>query len=48
MLGVELDEARVVAVAVDDQGTVLARAQSDAGGDLAAARAELATRAAAG
>ena len=39
MLGVELDEARVVAVAVDDQGTVLARAQSDAGGDLAAAAA---------
>jgi predicted NBD/HSP70 family sugar kinase len=35
MLGVELDELRVVAVAVDDQGTVLARAQSDPGGDLA-------------
>jgi glucokinase len=39
MLGIELDEARVVAVAVDDQGTVLARAQSDAGGDLAGAAA---------
>ena len=39
MLGVELDEARVVAVVVDDQGTVLARAQSDASGDLAAASA---------
>ena len=39
MLGIELDETHVVAVAVDDQGTVLARAQSDAGGGLAAAAA---------
>ena len=40
MLGVELDEAGVVAVAVDEQGAVLARVQSDAGGDLAAAAAK--------
>ena len=40
MLGLELDEARVVAVAVDEQGAVLARAQADAGGDLGAAAAK--------
>jgi glucokinase len=37
MIGVELDEARVHAVGVDDQGKVLARAQVEAGGDLAGA-----------
>ena len=41
MLGLELDDARALAVAVDDQGTVLARAQVDAaGGDLGAAAAQ--------
>lgn len=41
MLGLELDEARALAVGLDEQGTVRARAQVDAGGDLgrAAARA---------
>ena len=37
MLGLELDEAGVVAVAVDAAGTVIARADADAQGDLAAA-----------
>jgi hypothetical protein len=37
MLGVELDDARAYAVGLDDQGNVLARAQIDAGGDLAGA-----------
>ena len=37
MLGLELDDTRVIAVCVDDQGVVLARAQADAGGDLGAA-----------
>ena len=37
MLGIELDETQVTAVAVDDQGGVLARAQVDAGGNLGAA-----------
>ena len=39
MLGLELDDTRAVAVVVDDQGTVRARAQADAGGDLGAAAA---------
>ena len=39
MLGLELDEARAVAVRVDDQGGVQARALVDADGDLAAAAA---------
>jgi hypothetical protein len=37
MLGIELDEVRAYAVGLDDQGKVLARAQADAGGDLAGA-----------
>jgi glucokinase len=37
MIGLEIDEARVIAVGVDDRGTVLARAQAEAGGDLLAA-----------
>jgi hypothetical protein len=37
MIGLELEEARVIAVRVDDQGAVLARAQVEAGGDLGAA-----------
>ena len=40
MIGLELDDARVVAVAVDEQGHVLARAQADAGGNLGAAAAK--------
>ena len=40
MLGIELDDARAHAVAVDDQGNVLARAQVEAGGDLAGAAAK--------
>src|SRR5260221_5877932 len=40
MLGIELDDARAHAVSVDDQGNVLARAQVDAGGDLAGAAAK--------
>jgi len=39
VIGLELDDARAVAVAVDDAGKVLARAQADAGGDLGAAAA---------
>lgn len=39
MIGLELDEARVIAVRVDGSGTVEARAQEDAGGDLGAAAA---------
>lgn len=37
MLGLELDDTRAVAVRVDDQGEVRARAQVDADGDLGAA-----------
>ena len=40
MLGLELDDTRVVAVAVDGHGHVLARAEADAGGDLGAAAAK--------
>ena len=40
MIGLELGEAGALAVAVDDRGTVLARAAIDAGGDLAAAAAQ--------
>ncbi|MCU1383866.1 MAG: glucokinase [Acidobacteria bacterium] len=40
MIGVELDEARVCVVGVDDQGQVLARASADAGADLGAAAAK--------
>jgi len=39
MTGVELDDARAVAVRVDDDGAVQARAQVDAGGDLGSAAA---------
>ncbi len=39
MIGLELDDTRAVAVRVDDQGRVQARALVDAGGDLAAAAA---------
>lgn len=39
MLGLELDDTRAVAVRVDDQGSVRARAQVDAAGDLGAAAA---------
>jgi predicted NBD/HSP70 family sugar kinase len=39
MLGLELDDRRAVAVRVDDQGNVQARAQVDAAGDLGAAAA---------
>jgi glucokinase len=39
MLGIELDDTRAVAVRVDDQGAVQARAQIDAGGDLGSAAA---------
>jgi glucokinase len=37
MIGLELGETRVCAVAVDGHGRVLARAEADAGGDLGAA-----------
>ncbi len=37
LIGLEIDDARVIAVATDDRGAVLARAQVDAGGDLGAA-----------
>jgi predicted NBD/HSP70 family sugar kinase len=40
MIGVELDEARALAIGVDDQGEVRARAQLDAAGDLGAAAAK--------
>jgi len=40
MIGVELDEARALAIGVDDQGQVRARAQVDAAGDLGAAAAK--------
>ena len=39
MLGIELDDTRVVAVRIDDHGGVGARAQVDAGGDLGSAAA---------
>ena len=39
MLGLELDETRASAVGIDEQGTVRARAQMDADGDLGAAAA---------
>jgi predicted NBD/HSP70 family sugar kinase len=39
MIGVELDEARALAIGVDDQGQVLARVQVDAAGDLGVAAA---------
>ena len=39
MLGLELDDTRAVAVRVDDQGNLRARAQVDAAGDLGAAAA---------
>jgi glucokinase len=39
MLGIELDDARAVAVRVDGDGAVQARAQVDAGGDLGSAAA---------
>ena len=37
MIGLELDETSALAVAVDEQGRVIARAQADAGGDLGGA-----------
>jgi glucokinase len=37
MIGLDLDETRALAVAVDDEGRVVARAQLDAAGDLGAA-----------
>jgi hypothetical protein len=37
MIGLELEDARVIAVRVDNQGAVLERAQAEAGGDLGAA-----------
>ena len=40
MIGVELDDARALAIGVDDQGQVRARAQVDAAGDLGAAAAK--------
>ena len=40
VIGLELDDTRAVAVAVDDAGKVLARAQADADGDLGAAAAK--------
>lgn len=40
MIGLELDDARVIAVRVDEQGRVQARAQEDAAGDLGAAAAK--------
>ena len=40
VIGLELDDTRAVAVAVDDEGKVIARAQADAGGDLGAAAAK--------
>ena len=40
MIGVELDDARALAIGVDDQGEVRARAQVDAAGDLGAAAAK--------
>jgi glucokinase len=39
MLGIELDDTGAIAVRVDDQGVVRARAHVDAGGDLGAAAA---------
>jgi glucokinase len=43
MIGIELDDARAIAVRVDEQGRVLARAQAD-GGNLAAAAADVLAR----
>jgi hypothetical protein len=40
VIGLELDDTRAVAVSIDDTGTVMARAQADAGGDLGAAAAK--------
>jgi predicted NBD/HSP70 family sugar kinase len=37
VIGLELDESRAIAVAIDEQGGVVARAQVDAAGDLGAA-----------
>jgi hypothetical protein len=37
MLGLELEDARAIAVSVEDDGTVAARAVIGANGDLAAA-----------
>jgi len=44
MIGVELDDARVIAVRIDEQGQVLARAHAATGGDLAAAAADALAR----
>jgi glucokinase len=44
MIGLELDDARAAAVAVDDEGSVLARADEEAGGDLGAAALRALTR----
>ena len=41
MIGLELDDQHVVAVAVDEQGNILARAQADAAGDPGAAAARV-------
>ena len=41
MIGLELDETRASAVGIDEQGTVRARAQMDADGDLGAAAARV-------
>ena len=41
MIGLELDDAGAIAVRVDDQGAVQARARADAAGDLAAATAKV-------
>jgi len=40
MIGVELDESRALAIGLDEQGQVLARAQVDAAGDLGDAAAK--------
>ena len=40
MIGVELDDACALAIGVDEQGQVRARAQVDAAGDLGAAAAK--------
>lgn len=40
MIGVELDEARALAIGIDDRGQVVARAEVNAAGDLGAAAAQ--------
>ncbi|HXI28522.1 MAG TPA: hypothetical protein VNG89_08870, partial [Vicinamibacterales bacterium] len=48
MLGIELEDARAIAVRVDDDGAVAARAVVDAAGDLAAAADRALTQVASG